>query len=78
MNAWFLESELSTCFAYSRKPLLDNVDIYTSSLKQILCNSLNCYLIDTKFGTMVHLLILYQPSELYGQIPWYQCCVVLY
>ena len=36
--------------AYSHRPLLDNVDIYTSTL--ILCNSLNYNMIDTKLGTM--------------------------
>ena len=50
-------------FAYSRRRLLYNAVIYTSTL--ILCNSLNCNLID--LGTMVYLIILYQPSKLYGQ-----------
>ena len=47
-------------FAYSHRPLLDDADIYTSTL-MIPCNSLNYDLIDTKLGTIVHLLIIYQP-----------------
>ena len=66
-------------YIYSHWLLSDNVDIYTSTL--ILCNlySLNYILIDTMctLGTMVHLLIFYHPSELYGQrdicasVVWY-------
>ena len=52
-------------FTYSLRPLVNNVDIYTSTL--ILCNSLNYNMINTKLCTLVHLLILYQLSELYGQ-----------
>ena len=51
-------------FAYSYRPLLDDMDVYAFTL--ILCNSLNYNLIDTKLSTIVHLLILYYPSELYG------------
>ena len=40
--------------------------IYTSSTL-ILRNSLNYHLIDTKLGTMIHLLILYYTPELNGQ-----------
>ena len=53
-------------FAYSHKPLSDTVDIYFPTAL-ILCNSINYNPIDTKLGTMVHLLIHYQPPELYGQ-----------
>ena len=43
-------------FAYSRRPLLDNADICTSTL--ILCKSLNYSLIiDTKLGTMLYILL---------------------
>ena len=42
-------------FAYSRRPLLDDANIYTSTL--ILYNSLNYNLIDAKLGTIVHILI---------------------
>ena len=59
-------------FAYSRRPLLDNAGIYTSTL--ILCNSLNYSLIDTKLGTMLHLLLFYHSFELHGLNYWYHCC----
>ena len=36
-------------------------DIYTSTL--ILCNPLNYDLIDTKLGTMLHLLLFYDSSS---------------
>ena len=49
-------------FALVQRPLLVDVDIYTTTL--ILYSSLNYNLIDTKLGTLVHLLIFYQPSKL--------------
>ena len=61
---------------YSHRPLLDNADIYASTL--ILCTSLYYNLIDTKTGTMVHLLLFYHSSQLYGQKHWYQCYTTLY
>ena len=47
-----------------RGPLLENADIYTSTL--ILCNSLNYNLIDIKLGTILHLSFFYHSAELYG------------
>ena len=44
-------------------PLLHDADIYTSTL--ILYNSFNYNLIDTKLGSILHLLFFYQYSELY-------------
>ena len=62
-------------FAYSHGPLLENADIYTSTL--ILCNSLNYNLIDIELGTILHLPFFYHSSELYGQNCWYQYCTAL-
>ena len=59
-------------FAYSSRPLLENADIYTSTL--ILCNSFNYNLIDTKLNTIFDLLFFYHSFELYSQTYWYQCC----
>ena len=49
---------------YFHRPSLDNMDVYTSTL--ILCNSLIYIISNTKLDTMVHLLIFYHPSKLYG------------
>ena len=57
------------------RPLLHDVDIYTSTL--ILYNSLNYNLIDTKLSIIFHLLFFYHYSELYGQNCWYQYCTAL-
>ena len=62
-------------FRILRRPLLHDADIYTSTL--ILYNSLNYILIDTKLGTILHLLFFYQYSEIYGQNCWYQYCTAL-
>ena len=64
-----------SCFACFHRPLLVDVDIYTTTL--ILYNSINYNLIDTKLGTQVHLFILYQPSKLatWSEKILYQCCM---
>ena len=66
---------LFSFFRIPRRVLLDNGDIYTSTL--IFCNSLNANLINTKVGTVVHLLLFYHPFELCGQTLWYQCSTAL-
>ena len=66
---------LFSFFRILHRPLLDNADIYTSTL--ILCNSLSYSLIDTKLGTMLYLLLFYHSFELHGQNYWYQCCTAL-
>ena len=62
-------------FHILRRPLLPDADIYTSTL--ILNNSLNYNLIDTKLGTILHLLFFYHYSDLYGQNCSYQYCTAL-
>ena len=62
-------------FRILRGPLLRDADIYTSTL--ILYNSLNYNLIDTKLGTILHLLFFYHYSELHGQNCLYQYCTAL-
>ena len=44
-------------FTYSHRPILDDADIFTSSL--LLYNSFKYNLIDTKLDAMVHLPITY-------------------
>ena len=66
-------NKIKFCFLFFRiphGPLLENADIYTSTL--ILCNSLNYNLIDIKLGTILHLSLFYHSAELYGQNCWYQ------
>ena len=50
-------------FRIPRGPLLENADIYTSTL--ILCNLLNYDLINIKLGTILHLSFFYHSAELY-------------